>query len=38
MYFVSVFNSFIPVIMSNTIRIKSSDLFGKPLLDKSLRV
>ena len=37
--FVNVFNSFIPVIMLNTLRFKSSVLFGThTLLDKSLRV
>ena len=35
---VSVFDSFIPVIMLNTLRFKSSVLFGThTLLDKSLR-
>ena len=39
MSFVKIFNSFFPVIMLNTIRFKSSVLFGvHTLLDKSLRV
>ena len=37
--FVNVFNSFIPIIMLNTLRIKYSLLFGShTLLDKSLSV
>ena len=37
--FVNVFDSFIPVIMLNTLRFKSFVLFGiHTLLDKSLRV
>ena len=37
--FVNVFNSFIPVIMQNTPRFKSSILFGThTLLDKLLRL
>ena len=37
--FVNVFDSFIPVIMLNTLRFKSSVLFGiHTLLDKSFRV
>ena len=37
--FVNVFSSFIPVILLNTLRCKSSALFGRhALLDKSLRV
>ena len=37
--FVNVFDSSIPVIMSKTLRFKSSDLFGiHILLDKSFRV
>ena len=39
MCFVNVFDSFIPVIMLNTLRFKSSVLFGThALFDKSLRV
>ena len=37
--FVKIFDSFIPVIMLNTLRFKSSVLFGThTLLDKSLTV
>ena len=38
-YFVNVFGSFVPVITLNTLRYKSSVLFGTDtLLDESLRV
>ena len=39
MYFVNVFDSFIPIIILDTLRFKSTALFGTHILfDKSLRV